>query len=336
MSFQYSINKTIGLPGLIKEVFNKLSIQRIFLREQVDPVLDEFMARNDGSLGQQDLDKIHHYYGLAVPAILGEAFCALRGSIMTDTERWASSSQGCMTGLFDDFFDKDYLTDEAVEKMVMLDQSTNTRKTNQQLFDYFYLKALACAPDKKAVQQSLMEVYHAQVLSKKQQNNVLPYQELADITFLKGGTSLYFYRTVFSRAASEQEKELMYGLGGCMQLCNDIFDVYKDRESGVETLLTTAVHIKPIRELLLVNLKKYYKAAFGLGYSAGCVRKFLDIISIGIFSRALVCLDQLEANESTTGNCFRVKAYSRKQLICDMDTTGNKLRSAWKHILQIP
>lgn len=336
MPQQNSFNKTFGLPGLIKEVLNNLKTQSRFLREQVDPVLHEFMKINDGSIDQKDLDKIHHYYGLAVPAILGEAFCALRSNAMTETERWASSSQGCMTGLFDDFFDKDYLGDEAVERMVNLDKTESVKKTNQQLFDYFYSKALECSPDKKAVQQSLMEVYHAQVLSKKQQDNILPQQELIDITFLKGGTSLYFYRTAFSPAAGNQEKAVMYGLGGCMQLCNDIFDVYKDRESGIGTLVTNAVHIAPVRKLLLSNLRKYYQGAFELGYSHTGVRRFLNIISIGIFSRALVCLDQLEANEKTTGNCFRVKEYSRKQLICDMDTMSNKLRSAWKHISRMP
>ena len=55
------------------------------------------------------------------------------------------------------------------------------------------------------------------------------------------------------------------------------------------------------------------------------------MLDIGIFSRCYVCLDQLEKNQKRTGGVFDVKAYSRKELICDMDTVGNKLRSLRYH-----
>jgi len=63
---------------------------------------------------------------------------------------------------------------------------------------------------------------------------------------------------------------------------------------------------------------------------------FLNILSIAIFSRCFVCLDQLESNERLTSNQFIVSAYSRNQLICDMDKKINMLRSAKKHICEMP
>jgi hypothetical protein len=120
-----------------------------------------------------------------------------------------------------------------------------------------------------------------------------------------------------------------------MQLSNDIFDVYKDRESGIRTLITETGSIQKIRERFSTALHENYKQAYTLGYDKRDVKKFLGILSMGIFSRSYVCLDQLEKNEKNTANKFDVHAYSRKELICDMDTKKNMLRSAAYHFKMI-
>jgi len=336
MPHLHTLFKAIGLPATISRVLRNINKQQKFLGEHIAPILKDAMSGNDGSLGEADIKKINGYYGLAVPAILGEAFCILRGKEMTPAERWASTCQGAMTGLFDDFFDKDYLSEDAVEQMINREGASTTARSNQQLFDIFYKKAMENAPDKKLLQDALFDVYRAQVESKKQEAGALPAEELQRITFYKGGSSVLFYRTVFSPEAIGKEKKLLYDLGAVMQLANDIFDVYKDREAGIQTLVTDASHISSLRSLFSNKLKEHYADAFNLGYNRQDTHKFLNILSIGIFSRCFVCLDQLEQNEKLTGNIFDVKKYSRQQLICDMDTKMNMLRSAKKHITEVP
>ena len=124
---------------------------------------------------------------------------------------------------------------------------------------------------------------------------------------------------------------MIYDLGSLMQFSNDIFDVYKDRDNGIKTLVTETDHIKPIRDLLKQQLSVYYKSTHDFGFPKKQLAQFLSILSLGIFSRAFVCLDQLEKNEVLTGNTFSVQHYSRKQLICDMEVLRNKLRSARYH-----
>ena len=327
--------KGISLPVNIYRVIRYIAVQKKFLQQNVSPILQNAFSKNDGSLDQRDVEKINRYYGLAVPAILGEAFCALRGSNMTFPERLASTSQGAMTGLFDDFFDKDYLSDDAVEKLIDPENGSTAKRSNQQLFDLFYKNTLQHAPDKKRVQETLKEVYKAQVESKKQKSAITK-KELTGLTFFKGGSSVIFYRSAFSPAAAAEELKLLYNLGGLMQLSNDIFDVYKDREAGIKTLLTETKSIKDIRDFFKTSLDEYYQHAFTIGFPKKNVRTFLNIISIGIFSRCFVCLQQLEENEKLTGNEFSVHSYSRKQLICDMDKGMNMLRSAWSHLNDIP
>lgn len=249
---------------------------------------------------------------------------------MSDTERIAATSQGGMTGLFDDFFDKQYLSDESIQN-ILNEHNTGSKRSNEKLFSFFYRSALEHVPDRKKMIAALVDVYNAQLESKKQTQETITKKETENITLYKGGASLLFYRTAFLPSPSAAEEKMIYDLGGMMQLCNDIFDVYKDRDNKIKTLVTEAEHIKPVRELLQHQLMKYYALAYEIGFVKQDVNKFLSILSLGIFSRAFVCLDQLEKNETLTQDKFDVKLYSRKQLICDMDTIKNKLRSARYH-----
>jgi hypothetical protein len=73
---------------------------------------------NDGTLFETDFKKITHYYGWAVPSILGEAFCVLKATPMTEAGKMEQYMPGCYDGLFDDFFDKDYMEDEKVKTKI--------------------------------------------------------------------------------------------------------------------------------------------------------------------------------------------------------------------------
>ena len=331
----HKFSKGFFLPACISQLLKYIAVQKKFLQQNIAPMLKDALDKNDGSLDQTDINKINNYYGLAVPAILGEAFCALRGHGISRAERLTSTCQGAMTGLFDDFFDKDYLSDEAVEKMISAENVSFIKKSNQQLFDLFYKTALQHAPDKKLMQQTLLNVYKAQVQSKEQKDDSISTKRLLDITFQKGGSSVIFYRSAVAPAASAAELKLLHNLGGMMQFSNDIFDIYKDREAGITTLITQTKNINDIKTLFKSRLHEYYQDAFEIGFPKKNVRKFLNIISIGIFSRCFVFLDQLENNQRSTNNIFDVHQYSRKQLICDMDKKTNMLRSAWSHINDI-
>ncbi|HMJ48826.1 MAG TPA: class 1 isoprenoid biosynthesis enzyme [Ferruginibacter sp.] len=321
-------------PGLLFSVLKNLSIQKRFLQKNINPILSLARSNNDGSLDENDFRKITHYYGLAVPAILGEAFCALKGSEMSLAERWAATAQGAMTGLFDDFHDKGQLDEKAIESKLKVDAIHLPRQANEKLFELFYSRALEFVPDQNLTRHALMKVYEAQVQSKLQKESI-SYRAIKEITFLKGGASLVFYRCAFLPFASEEETNFLQNIGGLMQLSNDIFDVYKDRESGIHTLLTETKSIQTTRELFSDLLTENYAQAYTLGYKRQNVKKFLGILSIGIFSRSFVCLDQLEKNEQYSGNSFNVMEYSRGQLICDMDTKKNMLGSAAYHFKTI-
>ncbi len=330
-----SIQKYFGLTQGIFSVTRQLAKQRKFIDKHIAPILTDAASHNDGTLNETDFKKITHYYGWAVPAILGEAFCSLRGDNMSITERWASTCQGAMTGLFDDFFDKDYMADDKVLAKISAATVPAGLQSNERLFNIFYEKALANVPDSKRMRQALLAVHHAQVRSKQQTDPSLPHEQLLSITEEKGGTSLLFYRSAFFPPASDTETALLYHLGATMQLANDIFDVYKDREKNIRTLMTETKKVDEMRTLLSERLAYAYRASYTLPYPKKGIIQFLNTLSIGIFSRCYVCLDHLENNEQHTNRHFDVQAYTRAQLICDMDTKKNMLRSAAYHLKTI-
>ena len=311
---------------------SNISRQKRFIKKNIEPKLEKAKRTGDGSLDENDLKKITGYYGLAVPAILGEAFCALRGEPMTGKERLASTCQGAMTGLGDDFFDKQRLSEQGVKDFIEKPEQFTGNTASEKLFLDFYKTALASAPQPAQMQQQIYKVFQAQLLSKQQDSPGLSYDVIKDITIRKGAESLLYYRTAFEHPLKNGEEKMLYSLGGLMQLSNDIFDVYKDRQGGVSTLVTTAVKIEELRYYYSALLQVGKEAAFRSGYPKKNVRKFIGIISIGIFSRCYVCMNQLEKNEKKTKGVFDLKSYSRKDLVCDMDTVANKLRSLKYHI----
>jgi len=327
---------SLRVPFLVNAILQNLRVQKKFIQKNINPHLNNAWKNNDRSIEENDIKKITGYYGLAVPAILGEAFCALRGKKMTGKERLASTCQGAMTGLFDDFFDKQRLSDEGLMDFLIKPDTVTANSTTENLFLHFYTTALNNAPQPKLMQERLYRVYHAQVLSKQQAGPGLSYTDIENITLLKGAESLLFYRTAFGNPTNAKEEKMLYCLGGLMQLSNDIFDVYKDQEQGIHTLVTTAKRIKDLRLFFSSLLAIGYEAAYKTGYPRKNIKLFLSIISLGIFSRCYVCLDQLEKLEKKSGNIFDPARYNRKDLVCDMDKGKNKLKSLKYHVKNSP
>ena len=332
MKLTRRVYNALQTPILLFTIARNIKRQRNFINSYISPELEKARRAADGSLDDKDFKKITGYYGLAVPAVLGDSFCALRGKRMSEKERMASTCQGVITGLGDDYFDKKNVSNQALKEMIDHPDKFEGATAFEKLSLHFLRSAMSNCPDPKLQHDQLEKVFVAQVLSKKQSSKGLNTEEIRDITIRKGAESLLFYRTVFSHPLGRKEEKALYCLGGLMQLGNDIFDLYEDLQNGIETLLTTAEHIRTVRTLFLALMHLGYEAAYKTGYPRASIKKFINIISISIFSRCLVCLDQLERNEKRSGNVFSPAKYKRKDLVCDMDTAMNIWRSVRYHI----
>lgn len=317
-----TIRNAIQLPAIFIKLFRDLQKQKKFMKHHIAPLLYHAENTNDGTLTAKDFMKINRYYGLAVPAILGEAFCTLRGKPMRDTERWVSTSQGIITGLFDDFFDDLRLPDEQVVDMVERPESIIPRSSNEKLFLDFYLIALQKAAYLELIKKQLMLVYHAQVASVEQENPTIEGARIWEITRLKGGDSVLFYRTAYDNLPAKGEEEALFQLGSLMQLENDVFDIYKDNKSEIATLPTTLSRVAELRTLYMEQMNLMIGLSYKMDYPKKQVEQFLDRV-MPVINRGFVCLDKYQWLEKNNEGVFNLSSFTREQLICDMEKPGN-------------
>ena len=320
------INNLIILIGLSITFFYKLKYQRKFIKKTLAVDIAESKKTNDNTLDDQDYKKITDYYGYAVPAILGESYCILRGKKMSLKERYAITYLGGLTGLFDDFFDKKNLPENYIKNLINKPNNLVSKNSNERLFNKFYKKALENSADANLVKSYFFKVLEAQILSKKQICPEIKQDETRRITLLKGGISILFYRSNFSEYMCEEEKMMLYKLGGIGQLENDIFDVYEDYKDGTRTLVTTEKKINNLRETYISLIKDVFELVNKTNYPVKNKKAFLRIVSL-VICRGFVCLDKLEKNEKLTDNHFSIENYKRKDLICDMSKPMNFLKA---------
>src|SRR5262249_6921116 len=133
-------NSTYVLPTLFA-LINNVNFQKKFLQKTIGPLLQEAINNNDGSIDETDLKKINRYYGLAIPAILGEAICLLRGKKMTEDERLSLTYQGALTVLVDNFFDKPDIPSASVQQFMENPTGIVGKTTSEKLFLELYKRA---------------------------------------------------------------------------------------------------------------------------------------------------------------------------------------------------
>lgn len=318
------------LPFTYLSLSRAVSEQKLYIQRTLVNDLAPYKENADGSLEASDFSKITNYYAYGVPAILGTAFGVLRGVPVNDSEREVLTYLGALTGLFDDFFDKKSLSDAEIQELMHIPSADKAGTDSEKLFLHFYNKALMKVSDIDKLKEAFFAVYLAQVESKNQFND-LPYNKLKGITLKKGGLSLLFYRCAMHNPLQEDERRLLYALGGLMQLGNDIFDVYKDTQAGIRTLPNTTSNINQVRTLFSTLLNEVFQLTQQTSFKQHNKKRFVRMISLGL-SRCFVCLDQMERLERLSGGEFAPLLYSRPDLICDMEKPSNVLRSLVYHI----
>ena len=320
------ILNTINIPKMLFGVLRDLKTQKKFISNNVSPLLHQFETINDGSLSEKDFLKINNYYGLAVPAILGEAFCMLRGFAMNELERLVSTSQGVVTGLFDDFFDDGNISENEILKMLEEPRLYKWKNTGEKLIISFYNKAVDNALNPDKVKEGAMNVFKAQQMSIEQEDSSISQSRIWEITQQKGGESVLFYRYGFKHSLKDGEEEALFQLGSLMQLENDIFDVYKDSQSGIYTLPIITDNVEELKNLYTEQVDLFVELSYKMDYPKESVKLFLDRL-MPVINRAYVCFVKYKKLEKDNKKIFDVHAFTRKQLICDMEKLSNFLRT---------
>ncbi len=304
-----------------------LQRQKWYLKKVLEPILQEAESTNDGSLTAQDFKKIRSYYALFVVAILGENYCTLRGRGLTKRERRILTFQGALTGLYDDFFDHPERINRDVKGMMRNPFNYPAKDSVEKLFLRFLQEVhqLLREKDKAAFEKIFDEIYEVQLRSQLQVNSFLTETELRFISRDKGGLSHLFYRITLDHPLDEIENETIFLLGYLLQQVNDLFDLWKDYNSGISTFATNTTNMRITRLEYETTLNHLFSYVHRMNYPKSRRQDFFIQFMI-FFGMGLVCLNQYVELQNESRVEFSPALYTRKQLVCDMHLRENRVK----------
>jgi hypothetical protein len=156
----------------------------------------------------------------------------------------------------------------------------------------------------------------------------LSLAQIERITHDKGGWSVILgWEWIAEREGGEALREVGYRMGAYMQLLNDIFDTWKDREAQVQTLATRCPNWHFLAERWHHAEQQLRDGLFALPYPTRNKRSTWCILLI-FSSLARVALRQLSALPH-----HRFAELSRRELVCDMALWVNRFRFGGYYLL---
>jgi len=314
---------------VVKTVF-KLKNQQTFIRLNLLPVIKKY--QKDKELSEYDLYKMVHYYSLGVVVMLGDYFCILRGNKLSSKERKGLTYMAAISTMYDDFFDELNLEKSVIEKMTYSPEDFKPRNGREKLFNELTLQALEHIGLRSLLDSTRKELLEVQWLTKEQNvKDRFTWQELKGNTMNKGGWSFLFYRSALGNEISEEEKAIVFQIGGLLQYSNDIFDVYKDKEDGIYTQANSEEDIEKVVEDFTLEMSKTFDMCKSSSYPSSIIDNLLQSLFL-LCARNMVCLHQFQEVQKKHGGVFKVNELSRQELVCDMEKTSNLLRMAKSYV----
>ena len=196
------------------------------------------------AIGAKEQRRLKHYfYGTTYLAAL---MCSLRNQPRSRTEKYLFTNLSALAYSFDDL----------VEAFRDRDDSSILWQDNPEIYGLVADKRGLALHLLNKINQSLPEqnlvpfraymhrVFNVETAGRQQ------VELLENITSEKGGCSVLLFRSVLSHPLLEAEADALFQFGYLIQLCDDIFDLWHDRQAGIVTLATVYAERG---EVLLLN-----------------------------------------------------------------------------------
>ncbi len=285
--------------------------------------LDELrtFCRNEGLAWPAKIEKRLGYYLTGVDWFL-HWMAGLLGKKLLIAERQLAWQMAVMFALGDEVSELGEKVQADIQQAV-LEKDKAKQSPEERLIGFVYQQIISTHPDLKTFEKYLSLALQAQDASLLQKAASLSPEQLRKITFDKCGYAFLLLRSSLHTPVGGYEIDAIYRLGGLIQLINDTFDVYEDCQAGIHTLPNTASDIQLFR-------KEFEQAVADVlnAVQAPAPRKKRFALQLSpIVATTRVCLWQFEQLQARSCGIFRPEAYSRAELICDMEKPANLWRA---------
>lgn len=279
-----------------------------------------------GSVFTSNSEKNRLQQYVQVHSLMNFFLCDLANREMTQEELNATVYL-CVCGpLFDDFFDEENINSASIATLLNAPSTLKVKSPNAQLFVYLWNETQLLVQDPDGLRLAATELFKAQAKSKKLKSGSLNKLQLKDIADDKGGVSALLFRSILSHECTAGEKEAVYALGALGQLMDDIFDFWEDHSTGIQTLVVDAIpDFKPIAQYFAFKNDQFKTHVKRLKYKEFNKQLFLREMHL-MSAGGELCCDQFLKAQKINGGRFIPTEIGRQPLICDMESTRNRVK----------
>lgn len=260
----------------------------------------------------------HYHLGTTYLAAL---FCTRLGRRRTARERALFSNLAALACFFDDLADTYQGQPNASDWMPPQTPEAYGYAADARGLSLHFLKNVRekLPPERWPEFRDWMQrVFQIEVAGQQRSTpNFLKINDLGQITAEKGGCSVLLFRCLMSEPLSEREQVFWREFGSLIQLCDDIFDLWHDRQAGVATLAT---HFAEQNDIL--GLTDFFeKQALIVTSRAGCLRGEIHFL----LAITRVCLRHYAGLLRKYGS---LPLNDRHLMVADMERWHNRWRAA--------
>jgi hypothetical protein len=265
----------------------------------------------------------HYFYGVTY---LSAVFCLLRGRSRTNREKYLFTNLAALAYFFDDLVDESQPgNDGAVwqDNPEAFGASTDARG----LALHFLRNVYQTLPpsDVPEFKSYMHRVFNIETAGRQAGAGKVNLPELEAITAEKGGYSVLLFRRVLANPLSETEQEALYQMGYLVQLCDDVFDIWFDLQSGIRTIPGELAHqgkTKALTDFFEKQVSHTYAAFIRYsGFKSAAARGALHFL----VTVTRVCLQHYAELQKKHGT---LPLDDRSAMVVDMERWQNRIRAA--------
>ncbi len=287
-------------------------------------VMQDLEQKHQGKFDPSAIKKAARFQGVQ-QVFINDAFTQLIDRNTNEFEQSSNKLYFALTGLYDDIIDQKLIDEKILNQLFEDPIHTPTNLFETKVLVDVHLNLMKSVKDITAYKITLASVHQAQRDSSKQINSQLNQEELLDITLRKGGYSLLMCRHYIDLPESKEIDNCFYQLGGVIQFTNDLFDIYKDLQDGIQTIPNSAKNISQITSKYNQLVHNFMNTIHQLPYEKSKIDtlkiKLSPIPAFGYL--AIQNLAKLQDKEEQLPN---LKTVPRKDLIIDMEKNINRFK----------
>jgi hypothetical protein len=270
----------------------------------------------------------HYFYGTTYLSVI---FCSLRQRPRTHREKHLFVNLAALAYFFDDLVDAFRQQDDSGVLWQDNPEAYGAVADERGLALHFLDNIRRALPphDWAQFRTFMHAVFNVETTGRQQQNTGLTLKDLQRITADKGGYSALLFRRVLRHELSAVEQQAIYDFGHLIQLCDDIFDLWFDHQSGTATVATyfTAEQrdLKGLQQVFETQVAATRQSFLATPYPRRQQEVALRVVHY-IVALTQVCLHHYADLERRLG---QLPLTDRTAMVVDMERWRNRIRAAW-------